>query len=178
MRGDSAQASLASHRLDRSLLRAHLARGDWHTPARAQTCLRNRTTSRCLVWRAQEERAEKLRVVGVYNARLTQRERRRDFLRDRGLLNLRRMQVGGPDPCTAARQPACGGRSWSLLVALRRISLCMVSGQPVWMLLSLEQVDCMGFQMILISFFPVCQRYTVSRLQAPHPTSVGPHVSL
>ena len=44
----------------------------------------------------QEEVAEKLAVVEVYNARLTVRERRRAFIRDRGLLNVRRMQVKGP----------------------------------------------------------------------------------
>lgn len=42
----------------------------------------------------QEEQAEKVRLVEVYNARLTGRERRRAFIRDRGLLNVKRMQVG------------------------------------------------------------------------------------
>ncbi len=42
---------------------------------------------------AQEERAEKLRVVEIYNGRLSLREQRRDFVRDRGLLNVRRMQA-------------------------------------------------------------------------------------
>ncbi len=41
----------------------------------------------------QAEREEKLRMVEFYNARLTEREKRRDFLRARGLLNMKRMQV-------------------------------------------------------------------------------------
>lgn len=41
----------------------------------------------------KEDKAEKLRVVEVYNARLSGRERRRNFIRDRGLLNVKRMQV-------------------------------------------------------------------------------------
>lgn len=32
-------------------------------------------------------------MVQFYNARLTEREKRRDFLRARGLLNMKRMQV-------------------------------------------------------------------------------------
>lgn len=43
--------------------------------------------------RMKEEREEKLRMVEFYNDRLTDRERRRDFLRARGLLNMKRMQV-------------------------------------------------------------------------------------
>ncbi len=43
---------------------------------------------------SQEERAEKVRLVEVYNARLSGREERRAFIRDRGLLNVKRMQVG------------------------------------------------------------------------------------
>ncbi|EIE22880.1 hypothetical protein COCSUDRAFT_1634, partial [Coccomyxa subellipsoidea C-169] len=39
-----------------------------------------------------EERAEKVRLVEVYNARLSGREERRAFIRDRGLLNVKRMQ--------------------------------------------------------------------------------------
>ena len=42
---------------------------------------------------AQEEQAEKVRLVDVYNARLTGREQRRAFIRDRGLLNVKRMQA-------------------------------------------------------------------------------------
>ena len=34
----------------------------------------------------------KLRMLEVYNARLDERERRRDFILARGLLNVRRMQ--------------------------------------------------------------------------------------
>lgn len=41
----------------------------------------------------QEEQADKVRLVDVYNARLTAREQRRAFIRDRGLLNVKRMQV-------------------------------------------------------------------------------------
>ena len=41
----------------------------------------------------QAEREEKLRMVEFYNARLSEREKRRDFLRARGLLNMKRMQV-------------------------------------------------------------------------------------
>lgn len=47
----------------------------------------------------QEEQAEKVRLVEVYNARLTGRERRRAFIRDRGLLNVKRMQVGASPFC-------------------------------------------------------------------------------
>ena len=50
---------------------------------------------------AQEEREEKLRIVGVYNGRLTERERRRDFLRARDLLNMKRMQAS----TASRRQP-------------------------------------------------------------------------
>ena len=42
----------------------------------------------------QEEREEKLHMVEFYNDRLTEREKRRDFLRARGLLSVKRMQVG------------------------------------------------------------------------------------
>ena len=35
-------------------------------------------------------------MVEFYNARLTEREKRRDFLRARGLLNMKRMQVRRP----------------------------------------------------------------------------------
>ena len=41
----------------------------------------------------QAEQEEKLRMVQFYNDRLTERERRRDFLRARDLLNMRRMQA-------------------------------------------------------------------------------------
>lgn len=40
-----------------------------------------------------------MRLVEVYNARLTGRERRRAFIRDRGLLNVKRMQVGASPFC-------------------------------------------------------------------------------
>ena len=53
---------------------------------------------------AQEEREEKLRMVQLYNERLTERERRRDFLRARDLLNMRRMQAS----ITSSRQPRDG----------------------------------------------------------------------
>ena len=43
---------------------------------------------------SQEEREEKLGMVEFYNDRLTEREKRRDFLRARGLLSVKRMQVG------------------------------------------------------------------------------------
>ncbi len=35
----------------------------------------------------------KLRLIEIYNARLTERERRRQFILDRGLLNVKRQQV-------------------------------------------------------------------------------------
>ena len=43
----------------------------------------------------QEERADKLHLLAVYNARLSQREYRRAFILDRGLLNVKRFQVRG-----------------------------------------------------------------------------------
>ena len=36
---------------------------------------------------------EKLRLVEIYNVRLTERERRRHFILDRGLLNIKNQQV-------------------------------------------------------------------------------------
>ena len=39
---------------------------------------------------------EKVRLVEIYNARLTDRERRRHFILDRGLLNVKRQQVTLP----------------------------------------------------------------------------------
>lgn len=41
----------------------------------------------------QAERADKLHIVAIYNARLDQREYRRKFVLERGLLNVRRFQV-------------------------------------------------------------------------------------
>jgi len=35
----------------------------------------------------------KLRLIEIYNARLTERERRRQFILDRGLLNVKSQQV-------------------------------------------------------------------------------------
>ena len=66
-----------------------------HMPEALRKRGRPEKTASPVLAMAQEERTEKLHVVEIYNARLTQRERRRDFLRDRGLLNLRRMQVRG-----------------------------------------------------------------------------------
>ena len=44
-------------------------------------------------WGPQEERADKLHLVAIYNARLTEREYRRAFILDRGWLNVKRFQV-------------------------------------------------------------------------------------
>ena len=41
----------------------------------------------------QEERADKLQLLAIYNARLTEREYRRAFILERGLLNVKRFQV-------------------------------------------------------------------------------------
>lgn len=41
---------------------------------------------------------EKLRLVEIYNIRLTERERRRHFILDRGLLNIKRQQVSARRP--------------------------------------------------------------------------------
>ena len=54
--------------------------------------------SRCAGVQAEQE--EKLRIVQFYNDRLTERERRRDFLRARDLLNMKRMQAS-----PASRRP-------------------------------------------------------------------------
>ncbi|KAK9807904.1 hypothetical protein WJX72_012486 [[Myrmecia] bisecta] len=40
-----------------------------------------------------EEVSEKLQLMGIYNARLTERERRRAFIVERGLLNIKRQQA-------------------------------------------------------------------------------------
>lgn len=40
-----------------------------------------------------EEREEKLALFRIYNKRLTERERRRAFVVDRNLLNIKRQQV-------------------------------------------------------------------------------------
>ncbi len=54
---------------------------------------------------AQEERDAKLRLVAVYNERLAERERRRAFVAERGLLNVRAQQARerrrGPAECAA-----------------------------------------------------------------------------
>lgn len=42
----------------------------------------------------QAKREEKLRMVAIYNERLEERERRRAFVADRGLLNVKAQQVG------------------------------------------------------------------------------------
>lgn len=41
----------------------------------------------------QEDVEEKLRVIDIYNARLTERERRRRFVMDRKLINVRKQQA-------------------------------------------------------------------------------------
>lgn len=41
----------------------------------------------------QVEREEKLRMVAIYNARLTERERRRAYVAERGLLNVKAQQA-------------------------------------------------------------------------------------
>ena len=41
----------------------------------------------------QAEREDKLRMVAIYNARLTERERRRAFVAERGLLNVKAQQA-------------------------------------------------------------------------------------
>ena len=45
----------------------------------------------------QEETAEKLRLIEVYNERLTRREQARKFVIERNILNMRRQQVGRPE---------------------------------------------------------------------------------
>ena len=39
------------------------------------------------------EREDKLRMVAIYNVRLTERERRRAFVAERGLLNVKAQQA-------------------------------------------------------------------------------------
>ena len=48
----------------------------------------------------------KLQLVQIYNDRLTERERRRAFIIDRGLLHVRRQQVQGPRPACPDVGPA------------------------------------------------------------------------
>ena len=72
-------------------------------------------------------------MVGFYNDRLTERERRRDFLRARDLLNMRRMQAS----ITARRQPCDGCRCQSVCdLAFPDELQDMTSGLNVlWMLM-------------------------------------------
>ena len=57
------------------------------------------TQHACMRWMAQEERADKLQLVATYNARLSEREYRRAFILDRGLLNVKRFQVRASVRC-------------------------------------------------------------------------------
>ena len=41
----------------------------------------------------QEEMEEKMKLMDIYNARLTERERRRDFCIQRGLTNIKQQQL-------------------------------------------------------------------------------------
>ena len=41
----------------------------------------------------QEEVDEKMKLMEIYNARLTERERRRDFCIQRGLTNIKQQQL-------------------------------------------------------------------------------------
>ena len=41
----------------------------------------------------QEELEEKMKLMEIYNARLTERERRRDFCIQRGLTNIKQQQL-------------------------------------------------------------------------------------
>ena len=66
----------------------------------------------------QEERGEKLRMVGFYNDRLTEREKRRDFLRARGLLSVKRMHVGccaPPPECICMSKDGSVQASWTVI---------------------------------------------------------------
>ena len=47
----------------------------------------------------------KLRLIEIYNARLTERERRRQFILDRGLLNVKSQQVSARALTTTPRSP-------------------------------------------------------------------------
>jgi hypothetical protein len=65
---------------------------------------------------APEERDRKLRLIAIYNHRLDEREARRAFVLDRGLLNVRRQQVrervcAGP---RAAQREAAAGEGQSV----------------------------------------------------------------
>lgn len=61
------------------------------------------TTAKAACCHVQEERADKLQLVAIYNERLTEREYRRAVIIDRGLLNVKRFQVPSFSlPCTAA----------------------------------------------------------------------------
>lgn len=51
---------------------------------------------------APEETEAKLRLVAIYNERLTERERRRGFIIERGLLHVKRQQVGQEEARTAS----------------------------------------------------------------------------
>ena len=63
----------------------------------AHTCSCMLMVDGCLrLW--QEDVADKLQLVAIYNARLTQREYRRAFILERGLLNVKRFQVGLENP--------------------------------------------------------------------------------
>jgi hypothetical protein len=59
-----------------------------------------------------EDTAAKLHIVDVYNARLDERERRRDFILERGLLNIRRQQVSGAAAHAGAQVLAAERRGW------------------------------------------------------------------
>ena len=67
-------------------------------PARRATHARSACTAPVFACREEdspEEAAQKDRLIAIYNRRLDERERRRAFVLDRGLLNVKRQQVPG-----------------------------------------------------------------------------------
>ena len=69
-----------------------------------------------LVLTASHRMQTKLRLIEIYNARLTERERRRQFILDRGLLNIKSQQVSA----TSASEPH-HGRYHAWLAGTERI---------------------------------------------------------
>ena len=75
---------------------------------RPQTCTPTHTLTADMEFRpedTQEDWDTKQRLLAIYNARLDERERRRDFIKAQGLLNTRMLQVR----CMAASCCLLGG---------------------------------------------------------------------